>query len=248
MHLRLFVFHHAGGSHLMYRDWPALFPADWQVRIPDAPGRGMLTLAEPIEDATALARHFLQELDGELTGRFAFFGHSLGSTTAYELTRLLLAEDRTPPVWIGLSGRAAPRPDGTGRTFRHLLPDAELRRHIAGLGGTPSAVLDEPELWELLAPAIRSDLKVSETWNPEWPPTPLPVPLSLFGGRDDGASPPWTLAPWSKASEHFLGLHLFDGGHFYFLDDPAPLAALITREAVRAEHMGSASGAGAPAQ
>ncbi|MCT7356977.1 alpha/beta fold hydrolase [Streptomyces sp. 15-116A] len=245
MQLRLFVFHHAGGSHLMYRDWPALFPAGWRVRLPDAPGRGLLSPDEPIEDAIALARHFLAELDDELTGDFAFFGHSMGCVTAYELTQLLLAEGRTPPVWLGLSGRAAPRADGTGRTFRHLLPDADLLRHVAALGGTPPAVLDEPELWELLAPAIRGDLRLAETWDPQWPPAPLPVPLSVFGGRDDEVAPPWTLAAWPQATEHFLGTHLFDGGHFYFLDDPAPLTALITREAVRAQHTRTTSGTGA---
>lgn len=37
MELRLFVFHHAGGSHLPYRDWPGRFPVSWDVRTPDAP-------------------------------------------------------------------------------------------------------------------------------------------------------------------------------------------------------------------
>ncbi|NUL01690.1 thioesterase [Streptomyces lunaelactis] len=233
MELRLFVFHHAGGSHLMYRDWPALFPADWDVRTPDAPGRGPLDNRAPLGDMGALVDHFLHELDAGLTGRFALFGHSLGGTVAYELTRRLLAEGRTPPVWLGLSARDTPRPAGTGR-LRHLLPDDALRRELIDMGGTPAAVLENRELWELFSPVIRGDLRLSETWSPEPARVPLPVPLSVFGGTRDTAVPPEGLAGWSALTEHFLGQHVFDGGHFYFQDDPTVLAERITAEVGRA--------------
>lgn len=112
MELRLFVFHHAGGSHLPYRDWPGRFPAGWDVRTPDAPGHGLLMDRPAIGDALRLVDHFRTELDAELTGPYALFGHSMGGLIAYELTRRLVAEGRTPPVWLGLSARGTPRPDG----------------------------------------------------------------------------------------------------------------------------------------
>lgn len=229
MRLRLFVFHHAGGSHLMYRDWPAHFPAGWQVRIPDAPGRGPLDARPPVADTAALVDHFLDELGPELTGPFALFGHSMGGVVAYELTRRLLAEGRTPPRWVGLSARAAPHPGGEA-AGRHLLDDEALRRELLSMGGTPPAVLDDAELWALFAPAIRADLRVAETWRPDPAAAPLPVPLSVYGGTRDTTSPPERLTGWAARSRHFLGLHLFDGGHFYFQNDPTALTAQITRD------------------
>ncbi|MFJ5779692.1 thioesterase II family protein [Streptomyces sp. NPDC093094] len=228
MELRLFVFHHAGGSHLAYRDWPRLFPAGWDVRLVDAPGRGLCGDRPAIGDALRLVSWFRSELDAELRGPFALFGHSMGGLIAYELTRALVAEGRAP-MWLGLSARGIPRPGGDG-TRRHLLSDAGLRRELALMGGTPAEVLDDPELWELFSPAIRGDLRLVETWRPLPDPAPLPVPLSVYGGTDDPVAPPDRLAGWAAHSTHPLGLRLFEGGHFYFQPDPAPLTARITAD------------------
>ncbi|MFJ9033478.1 thioesterase II family protein [Streptomyces sp. NPDC102274] len=233
MELRLFVFHHAGGSHLPYRDWPGRFPAGWEVRPVDAPGRGLLAERPSIGDADRLVDHFRRELDAGLEGRYALFGHSMGGLVAYELTRRLLAEGRTPPVWLGLSARGTPRPGGDG-TRRHLLRDTELRRELAAMGGTPAAALEDPELWRLFGPAIRADLRLVETWRPAPDPVPLPVPLSVFGGTGDTVAPPARLAGWADRAEHFLGMHLFEGGHFYFQPDPTALTGRITEDIRRA--------------
>lgn len=333
--VRLFVFHHAGGSHLAYRDWPACFPAGWQVHLPDAPGRGPRDERPALHDATALVDHYLHTLDDTMSGRFAFFGHSLGAMVAYELTRRLVDEGRTPPLWLGISARdpypAVPHPHGgahtpnatgttgtagtaetagtapatdapfgagaarttaasgtayapgtasaagtevttrqrrgadgarisgstpdAGRTKarwddgsgergcpagsgeagrggegvpetvspvggggRHLLSDAELRCELAAMGGTPPEVLAHPQLWDLFAPVIRADLRINETWRPRPPAAPLPVALSVFGGRRDQVAAPHLLGGWARTCEPFLGIRLFDGGHFYFQD------------------------------
>ncbi|GAA1374906.1 thioesterase II family protein [Streptomyces beijiangensis] len=231
--LRLFVFHHSGGSHLMYRDWPSCFPAGWEVRIPDAPGRGPRDVRPPLDGTGALLEHFLDELDTELTGRFAFFGHSMGGLVAYELTRRLIELGRTPPVWLGVSARGTLHPDGDP-TRRHLLSDAELREELTAMGGTSSSVLDHQELWDLFAPTIRADLRISETWRTKPLTEPLPVPLSVFGGTRDQVAPPHRLDGWSDATEHFLGRHLFDGGHFYFQGRLPEVAGRIQDDVRRA--------------
>ncbi|MDG4863728.1 alpha/beta fold hydrolase [Streptomyces sp. T-3] len=233
MELRLFVFHHAGGSHLPYRDWPSRFPADWDVRLLDAPGRGLLSGRPAIGDADELVDYFRTTLAPELTGRYALFGHSMGGLIAYELTRRMLDEGRTPPIWLGLSARGVPRPD-RAHGHRHLLPDVELRRELAAMGGTPAAVLDDPEMWALFGPAIRGDLRLVETWSPAPETGPMPVPLSVYGGTEDATVPAARLSPWAERAEHFLGLQLFDGGHFYFQPDPSALTERITHDIRRA--------------
>lgn len=231
--LRLFIFHHAGGSHLLYRTWPGLLPAHWDVRLLDAPGRGRLADEPPLDDARRLAGFFLRRLGADLTGPFAFFGHSMGALVAYELTRLLEAEGRELPLWLGLSARGAPRPQGDD-TRRHELPDDELRVHLAAMGGTPLEVLHEPDLWAMFAPAIRNDLRLVENWRPQPGLAPLTVPLAVYGGHGDVVVAPHRLADWEQHAERFQGLHLLDGGHFYFQSDPAPLLGLITRHATAA--------------
>lgn len=228
--LRLFVFHHAGGSHLLYRDWPRLLPASWDVRLLDAPGRGRLTGEPQIDDAHALAAFFRRRLAADLSGPFAFFGHSMGALIAYELTQQLAAEGHRLPVWLGLSARGAPRPQGEG-TRRHALPDEELRLHLAAMGGTPLEVLRDPDLWEMFAPALRNDLRLVESWRPLPGAPDLRMPLNVYSGHGDVVVAPERLAGWEEHARRFMGLRMFDGGHFYFQADPVPLLEHVARDA-----------------
>jgi surfactin synthase thioesterase subunit len=242
--LRLYVFPHAGGSGLMFQDWPARFPADWRVTALDAPGHGALLGKPLITDGDALVGHFLDRLGTELESPgapFAFFGHSMGALVAYELTRRLAAEGRRLPVWLGLSACGSPQP-GVPRTtvFPHDVSDAELRRRLAGLGGTPRQVLDHPALWRYFARVIRADLQLVAAWDPEPPEGELPVPVSVFGGAEDSAATRPDLARWAERCGELRGLHIFPGGHFYFRDDPTALAATIVADATAADTTGAA--------
>ncbi|WP_151483685.1 thioesterase II family protein [Streptomyces albicerus] len=232
--LRLFVFPHAGGWSLMFQDWPDHFPPDWRVRALDAPGHGPLLDTPPLTDGEALVAHFLDLLTPEITDDrtpFAFFGHSMGSLVAYELTRRLLAEGLTLPVWLGISAFSVPQPgDETAPLLDSALSDDALRHRLAALGGTPAPVLADPYLWTVFAPAIRADLAVLRGLRTAPAGAPLPVALSAFAGARDRAAPPARIAPWADRTEHFLGLRVFSGGHFYFQDDLAALAAQVTAD------------------
>ncbi|MFC8827451.1 thioesterase II family protein [Streptomyces sp. NPDC057137] len=216
--LRLFLFHHAGGSHLLYKDWEAELPADWEVCLLDAPGRGNLRDTPPIDNSVELVDFFSREILRWTSRPFAFFGHSMGALVAYELTRHLAAEKRRLPLWLGLSACGAPRPahdDAEETGARPALTDDELRRLLRSLGGTPDVVLNEGALWRLFSPIFRNDFTLVDTWRPEADAEPLRVPTSVFGGDNDPMVRRESLAAWTDRTEHFLGLNMFDGGHFY---------------------------------
>ncbi|WP_210589243.1 thioesterase II family protein [Streptomyces sp. GESEQ-35] len=231
--LRLFVLHHAGGSHLLYRHWPATLPDTWDVRLLDAPGHGLLLDLPQITDAGRLADFLLRTIEPELTCPYALFGHSMGALLTYEITRRAVDRGLPLPVWAGVSARSAPQPAGPGQRY-HELPDAELRTRLKLLGGTPAGVFDDPDLWALFEPVIRADLGLVENWRPAPGSAPLPVALSAFAGGADHSAPPPRMAGWAEHTEHFLGLRVFDGGHFYFQDDPGPLLRQIERDATTA--------------
>ncbi|MFF1493620.1 thioesterase II family protein [Streptomyces sp. NPDC058304] len=232
--LRLFVLHHAGGSHLLYRHWPAELPDTWDVTLLDAPGHGLLLDQPQIADAGRLADHLLRIIEPGLTGGpYALFGHSMGALLTYEITRRAVDRGLPLPVWIGVSARTAPQPAGPRNRY-HQLPDAELRTRLKLLGGTPDAVFDDPDLWALFEPVIRADLRLVETWRPAPGAGPLPVALSAYAGGEDHSASPARMTGWEEHTEHFLGLRVFDGGHFYFQDDPGPLLRQIERDATTA--------------
>ncbi|WP_151771066.1 thioesterase II family protein [Streptomyces abyssomicinicus] len=233
--LRLFLFPHAGGSQLLFREWTSLFPDDWRFLPQDYPGHGLLAGLAPLDDADTLVDWFLDRLDAEFGDPdvpFACFGHSMGSLVAFEVTRRLVERGGPRPVWLGLSGCGAPyttrEPVAAGE-----LTDAELRRRLVRLGGTPPRILDDPELWSVFAPVIRADVTLVANWRPPRRLTPLPVPLTVFHGTQDVLAPDGPLEEWADSTTDFVGVRRFDGGHFYFQDDPERLAALITGDVRR---------------
>lgn len=229
--VRLFLFHHAGGSHQAFRDWTRHFPSDWEICLTDAPGRGVLSELPPVPSSELLVQGFLEELLMWLDRPFAFFGHSMGALVAHELTLALEAARLPLPVWLGISGRGCPRSSLARPTAHHLLPPDELRAEVSRMGGTPEQVMRDPELWGLLEPVIRADFGLVETWRPAAGRSlKVPVPLSAFGGADDPLVTPDELAGWADHTEHFGDRHLFEGGHFYFAPLGRRVPAAIVRE------------------
>ncbi|GAB2711089.1 thioesterase II family protein [Kitasatospora kifunensis] len=231
--MRLFLFHHAGGSHIVYRDWVKHFPADWEICLLEAPGRGRLHRLPLLPTVGELARSYLRDgadVKPLLDRPFAVFGHSLGAMAAYEFTRLLRAEGLPQPLWLGVSAVRPPHVGPSAVTHRSHLPAPELKAALLEMGGTSREVLDEPQLWELFEPLLRNDFRAAEEWKTELGLPRLDVPLSVFGGDADPAVRTEMLDGWERWTDHWLGRTLFPGRHFYFQDDPRPLIERIVTD------------------
>jgi surfactin synthase thioesterase subunit len=228
---RLFLFHHAGGSHQVFRDWARHLPEDWEICLTDAPGRGMLADEKPVDDVRTLVRAFLDELLLWLDRPFAFFGHSMGGLIAHELT-LALQQARLPlPVWLGVSARGCPRAVRERPTTLHELSSQQLRAELARMGGTPEHVLADPELWSFLEPVIRADFSLVENWRPAADRVlDVPVPFSVYGATSDPWASPAELAGWSEYGDRFQGCRLFEGSHFYFASRGPEVPGLVAAD------------------
>ncbi|GAA3989761.1 alpha/beta fold hydrolase [Streptomyces marokkonensis] len=236
---RLFLFHHAGGSHLAFRDWARYLPQDWEICLTDAPGRGVLADETPVGDTETLVRMLVDELLLRLDRPFAFFGHSMGALVAHELTLALAAARLPVPVWLGLSGRGSPRAVAERPTALHRLSSGQLRAELARMGGTPQHVLDDPELWGLLEPVIRADFGLVENWRPAVDrDLDVPVPFTVYGASRDPWATPAELAGWAEYGERFRGCRVFEGGHFYFASRGGEIPSLVEQE-VRAALAGA---------
>jgi surfactin synthase thioesterase subunit len=207
----LFCFPHGGGSSAEFIRWSRHLP---QVEIcgVQLPGRGS-RLSEP-------ALTGMDELVAAVTAAvptavpYSVFGHSLGALVAYEMTRALDRAGRRLPDRLIVSGFPAPSLPRTESPV-HTLPDEELvdevsRRH----GGLPAEVLADPELKALMVRYLRADYQILETY--EWrPDDPVPVPMTVFGGRDDAISAD-DLRAWQRHTTEEITLRMFPGDHFYF--------------------------------
>ncbi|MFD7537515.1 alpha/beta fold hydrolase [Streptomyces sp. NPDC059819] len=225
--VRLFLLHHAGGSHLLYRGWTEHFPEDWELCLLEAPGRGQSPLLPLIDNCDQLVDYFHTAIAPLLDRPFGFFGHSMGALVAYQLTRRLL--ERGPlPAWLGVSAFGAPQAS-PGATQPHLMADDALRGWLRSAGASPPQLLDDDDVWRAFAPVFRSDFKLVDTWAPPLAPEPLlPVPLTAFGGRHDKVIDAARLLAWQALTTHFGGLDTYEGDHFYLLSHQQRLAGDVT--------------------
>jgi len=215
--VRLVVIHHAGGSAAAYFPLNGLLPADWELFLLDLPGRGKSHAHRQLTDMAALAAWAADRVRPWADGApLALFGHSLGAAVAYEAGRLLAAEG-TPPAWIGVSGRCAPGQSVPGVLPDTDLPDDELMRRLAGLGGMHPRIHELPEFREGFLRLVRGDLQAVAGYRPDTGRPPLNVPITALSAADDHVAPPASMTGWSAQTTARYRRLTFDGAHFHFL-------------------------------
>jgi surfactin synthase thioesterase subunit len=229
--LRLYLLHHAGGSHSTFRGWLPLLPEEWEVHLVVAPGRPRAARHPAVTDLTIVSHALADHLAARADGPFALFGHSMGGLTAFATALELQERGETGPVWVGVSGHPGPfnaitRDDPP----LYLLPPEELRDALIRLDGLPERILRDRLLWERVQPLMRADLQAAETYRPRRRPAVLHGPLSAYCGTRDPVADASDAANWAAHTTDFRGVRSFPGGHFYFQDAYPELVAGIVAD------------------
>lgn len=204
---------HAGGSATAYHALSIALAPTAEVLAVQYPGRQDRRSEKCLESIPELADGVLRALADRADERpVALFGHSMGATLAYEIARRLEQDaDTRDPVALLVSGRQAPH-------LRHgaeidLSDDLSILREVQLLD--PAAVaLNDPDLRELVMPALRGDYRASGT-HVHVPGPPLRCPIAALTGDADPVAPVEGVEGWRAYTRGAFELHVFDGGHFY---------------------------------
>jgi surfactin synthase thioesterase subunit len=214
--VRLLCVPYAGAGTAAYRAFPTVLPPTvevWAVRLP---ARETRLTEEPLTDIGAVVTALVDELATEpfpADVPFALFGHSMGALVCFELARALRRKGMPEPAHLFVSGRRAPRIRDELPSIHRLEP-ARFLDAVEQLGGIPGQVLAEPGLLDLIAPALRADFAVCETYRHTGEP-PLRYGISAFGGRSDPTTTAEQLAAWSTETADRFTLRLYSGDHFF---------------------------------
>jgi len=226
--MRLFCLPYAGGSPLIFGNWPSALPENVEVCAIQLPGRGMRLSEPPFTRLEPLIESLTARLEPFLDKPFALFGHSMGGLIGFEFTRALRRRFGLDALGLFISGRQAPPiPDRT--PARYDLPEPEFTEEIRRLNGTPPEILAHPELMRLLVPLLRAEFELCQTYVYE-PGQPLDCPISVFGGVKDDDVSYEELEGWRSQTTGAFSLRMVPGDHFFIQTSQAQLLAMISED------------------
>jgi surfactin synthase thioesterase subunit/glycosyltransferase involved in cell wall biosynthesis len=209
--LRLFCFPHAGGGALAYREWNGMLPGIEVVPVL-LPGRETRLHEPPFEDMRELIDALTPAIRPLVEMPYAFFGHSMGSGIAFELTRSLRRIGAPQPSMLMVSSARAPQ-DRTEAARKREPSDAEFFQELAALSDLTQEALD-PAL-----PILRVDARLYRNYVYQ-PGLPLAIPIAAYGGASDSSIAPEQLDRWREQTTSSFIRREFEGGHFYLTEDP----------------------------
>ena len=209
---RLVCLPHAGGSASYFRPFTQGFdPSSLEVLAVQYPGRQDRRRDPCVPSVEGLAEQTAEALTPWLDKPLALFGHSMGALVGFELARRLEARGAELLVLFA-SGRRAPsrrRPENI-----HRRDDAGIIAEIKYLGGTNAKLLDDPEIVEMIMPAIRGDYTAVETYKCP-PEVAISTSIVALTGADDPRASLPEVRAWSEHTTGEFDLRVYPGGHFY---------------------------------
>jgi surfactin synthase thioesterase subunit len=227
--LCLVLFPHAGVGISAFRGWDDELPDEIEgcyVQLPGREGR----LREPKYESVGTLVPLVAEAIATYVDRpCAFFGHSMGGLLAFEVIRQLRANGSRPPVHLFVSATQAPQ-IGLQDFPVSDLGDLDLLREVdRRYNSVPAVLWEDPELRALLLPALRSDLRLMESYAYE-PGEPLDSPITAFVGTADRMVDPRVVDPWRQLTRGNFRLELVDGPHLFLQTARAHIVAEISSE------------------
>ncbi|MGK5440467.1 thioesterase II family protein [Micromonospora sp. URMC 105] len=224
--VRLVCLPHAGGSASFFFPMSRALAPRVQVLAVQYPGRQDRRREDNVADLHLLADQVFAALAATPQRPLALFGHSLGAVLAYEVALRMREAGLPDPVRLFASARRAPSRYRDERV--HRLGDADIIEQLRRLSGTHADTLADPDLIQLILPAVRSDYRAIETYRHR-PEAVLDCPVTVLTGADDPVVSADEAADWRRHTTGEIDVHTFPGGHFFLVDHAPAVTELLAR-------------------
>jgi len=213
---QIYFFPFAGASFYSYNGLIKEMTAPWlKVKALELPGRGKKTKEPLLSDINDMADYFFNQIKETLSVPYAFYGHSLGSILAYEVTLKIIDNHIAPPARLFVSGRGGPCVPPKDKDIGTLSRE-EFHAKLKEYGGTPDEVLREKELMDFLEPLLRADFMAAGNYAPE-KNRKIPIPVTVFNGTLDNVTREDAFK-WQEITDTPITFKEFNGGHFFIFD------------------------------
>jgi len=232
--LTLFCLPYAGGNKYSYRCFEKEMPSDLKMITLEYPGRGTRINESLVTDINLLADDIVNQIENYFpSSRYALYGHSMGGLIVYLASIKIVKKGILPPVHLIITGTCAPSSLSRDGKKRHLLGKKDFVDELIKLKGSPTEVLQNPELLDYFEPILRADFQASENYLYEIT-GPLNIPLLIITGTEETMQEDEIIS-WKNettASTEFIKL---PGDHFFILQVPEKVISIISTNLVKAQ-------------
>lgn len=217
--IKLICFPHAGAGRLYYNRWSKLFENSIQMHIVQYPmreGRENILQSETVQE---LAEMIYWENKEILQGKYAVWGHSMGSLVGYEVVKLCQNTLGNAPVMFFCSGASAPSDEG--RKFAGEMEDNPLEI-LRRYGGVDEKILENSNFTSYYGPIIKADFKMLSRYidNKQ---EKIMCPIYIMEGKDDEID----TKGWEFYTNQKIFSKKFSGGHFFIEEHRKEIVYII---------------------
>lgn len=161
---------------------------------------------------------------------YAFFGYSMGSWIAYDLSYKLIEAGYKEPEHIFFSARRPPYVKKKDIIY-HTLSEDKMREEIIKLGGISRELIENKQFMNMFMPIIRSDFKNVNEYEYKNRGFKLLGNVTVFYGIYDDMTFE-DVQKWRDSTNGNLDFYAYEGGHFFILDNLDSILDTIGRKLV----------------
>jgi medium-chain acyl-[acyl-carrier-protein] hydrolase len=218
----------------MFHRWARRLPQSIHVVPIKLPGREDRNRQPAIDNMPEMVEQLTRHLHEFVSAApLALFGHSMGGLISYEWAQRLRREG-IDVEHVFVSSCRPPSRFCTPQEPLHTLSDKQMLDKLTSKYGAGPISKDELDLMMFMAPTIRADLQLLETYR-HADQEPLACPLTVLGGAEDPRIHRVLLQEWEAFTSDSFKLRVFSGHHFYLrTQDDVVTKFVATRLDVRA--------------
>lgn len=223
--MRLFCFHHLGGSASAFRDWSSTFPKDIEVFPIQLPGREERSDEEFITTFPPLVEALAQALFPYLQKPFALFGHSMGALISFELARHARQQFGLSPVHLFSSGLWAPHTRIQQFPSQPISSEKPLPKFIQ----LPEQLKNDLGFMAVFQKIFQADAQLLQSYSYQEKEI-LPCPISAYGGENDSVVSVEKLQEWHKHTNQSFNSRIFPGEHLFITEHTEAIVNAISQD------------------
>lgn len=222
---QLFLLHFAGGNQYSFEFLKKEMTNVNFISL-ELPGRGKRHREELIKIKSQAVDDYFNQIKSLRNGEpFMIYGHSMGATLGLSVAAKLEAIDDSPELLV-VSGNAGPGVKNNKDFLYHELDDARFKEELLDLGGIPTEVAQNDELFNYFSPIIRADFECLEKDFFSEKELKLKTSIHALMGSDEENSN--QIENWKNFTISNFTHEIVEGNHFFIHNHADKLANIFT--------------------